>query len=372
MVFILIIFFKDTQFLKPKPPQDDTISQFYANTIALSPIQLSPFRYYEKNGKFSLVLDQSFDFDSVLRIKKKRKYFYKDNIASKRKELIEYIWKGKGLPKRIPNTIEEDIIDLRYETLNNLEKIDRLVIEMDYGVNSISYLLHPVNPNNKLIVYHGGHSGDPINRNKTMQSFLDEGYTLLTFTMPLFGMNSQPVIKNLGKFTEHESFPLLDTEEFTSIKFFLEPIYVSLNYINENYDFCEIYMTGLSGGGWTTTIYSAIDTRIDKSYPIAGSLPLIYPVAGRDYEQLVSIYFDIADYLDLYIMASHKRKQIQILNSQDSCCFRGILYEMLPYENKINEILSGEGEFKVHIEPNDKHSITDNVVNLILEDMRDS
>lgn len=32
-------------------------------------------------------------------------------------------------------------------------------------------------------------------------------------------------------------------------------------------------MAGLSGGGWTTTYASAIDTRIRRSFPIAGSVP---------------------------------------------------------------------------------------------------
>ena len=33
-------------------------------------------------------------------------------------------------------------------------------------------------------------------------------------------------------------------------------------------------MIGISGGGWTTTVYPAIDTRISESFSVAGSLPL--------------------------------------------------------------------------------------------------
>ena len=33
-------------------------------------------------------------------------------------------------------------------------------------------------------------------------------------------------------------------------------------------------MAGLSGGGWTTTLVGALDPRIDRLYPVSGSLPM--------------------------------------------------------------------------------------------------
>ena len=54
----------------------------------------------------------------------------------------------------------------------------------------------------------------------------------------------------------------------------MEPITVSLNYLDEEYDFSSYYMIGISGGGWTTVIYSAIDDRISNSFSVAGSYPL--------------------------------------------------------------------------------------------------
>jgi hypothetical protein len=85
-------------------------------------------------------------------------------------------------------------------------------------------------------------------------------------------------------------------------------------------------MIGLSGGGWTTNLISAIDDRIKYSFNVAGSIPLYYRNAGSigDIEQfLPQLYRDIAGYPDLYVLgASGKgRKQVHILNRQDNCCF---------------------------------------------------
>lgn len=55
-------------------------------------------------------------------------------------------------------------------------------------------------------------------------------------------------------------------------------------------------MVGLSGGGWTTTDYSALDPRITLSLPVAGSLPLDVPIgrSGRDTEQYLAPFYDLA------------------------------------------------------------------------------
>ena len=40
---------------------------------------------------------------------------------------------------------------------------------------------------------------------------------------------------------------------------------------NQGYE--DVYLAGLSGGGWSTTFAAAIDPRIVASFPIAGSVP---------------------------------------------------------------------------------------------------
>jgi hypothetical protein len=85
-------------------------------------------------------------------------------------------------------------------------------------------------------------------------------------------------------------------------------------------------MVGLSGGGWTTNLLAAIDERIKYSFSVAGSMPLYYrsDASMGDIEQfLPELYRDIAGYPDLYVLGAYGkgRKQVQILNRKDDCCF---------------------------------------------------
>jgi hypothetical protein len=115
------------------------------------------------------------------------------------------------------------------------------------------------------------------------------------------------------------------------MKFFLEPIAVSLNYLQTRAaaDQFPVYrdfsMIGLSGGGWTTVVYAAIDPRIKLSVPTAGSLPLYlrFPASEGDTEQNLAPFYSIAGYPDLHVMGSYglDRQQVQVLNRHDDCCF---------------------------------------------------
>ena len=79
---------------------------------------------------------------------------------------------------------------------------------MEYGISSYPNLFHPVEKNNKLLIYHQGHAGDFILGKKTISYFIDKGYTVMAFSMPLHGSNNSPdlEIKNFGviKFDSHD------------------------------------------------------------------------------------------------------------------------------------------------------------------------
>ena len=57
------------------------------------------------------------------------------------------------------------------------------------------------------------------------------------------------------------------------MRYFVEPVVLTANYALTHLNYTRIYMAGLSGGGWTTTLAPAIDKRIVGSFPIAGSVP---------------------------------------------------------------------------------------------------
>ena len=307
----------------------------------------------------------------------------KEDIINKKEALVDFIWKGEGFPiSKMPNKIQKNVIDSRYENLVNLKRIDQINILMEHEVNSISYLFIPENSNNILIIYHEGHAGDFYKGKKTIQFFLENGYTVLAFSMPLLGMNNQPIIEldNLGtiKLISHEHFRFIESTEFSPIKYFVEPIAVSLNYIDKEFDFDSYYMVGISGGGWTVTLYSALDDRIVQSYSVAGSVPIYLrstPMNRGDYEQWLPDLYRITNYLDLYIMSSYgeDRKFIQIFNQYDTCCFAGDHYKSYENEIKMKISMLEKGKFEIYLDDtHKKHQISEYALQVMIGIMENS
>ncbi|PBO85636.1 MAG: hypothetical protein COA77_03410 [Thaumarchaeota archaeon] len=319
---------------------------------------------------------ETYDISSLIQIDNK------EILLEKRNELINYIWK-QDLSRldKLPNKIESNFIDNRFSDISNLEKIEKISIVMDYGINSNIYHFIPKESNNHLVIYHQGHDGDFANGKNTIEFFLNNNYSVLAFSMPLLEPNNQPLIElsNFGpvKFTNHDYFKFLESEVFSPIIFFVEPIIVSLNYIEKQYNYNLIHMVGISGGGWTTVLSSALDTRISKSYPVAGSVPMYLRFNNvknmGDYEQMIPEFYQISGYLDLYVLGSigENRKQLQIFNENDPCCFSGIGYKTYEniIKNKVNQFDSGE--FDIILDTNNKkHSISKESLKKILDDMQ--
>ena len=318
---------------------------------------------------------EKFDASSIIEIETKK------DLNSKRTALINYIWKDQ-ISTKLPTNIEEHFIDDTFSDIKNLKRLDKITIEMEHGINSIAYFFTPYESNNKLIIYHHGHAGDFSLEKNTLASFLNNGYSVVGFNMPLIGMNNQPVIETSDfgpiKFISHNQFSLLESPKFSPIKYFVEPITLSLNYIDENYDFDSYYMVGLSGGGWITVLYSAIDERISESYSVAGSYPLHLRHETKnigDYEQLNPNIYRISNYLELYTMSSFgdNRKLVQLFTYNDPCCFQAELYDKFPYGNVIQDklaILGDQGKFSVFLDSStNQHEISDYALSLILDDM---
>ena len=301
------------------------------------------------------------------------------DILKKREALIHFIWKTESIPSSYPDIIEKNIFDERYSDIDNLKQIDKFTITMKHKVNSIVYLFHPKQSNDHLILYHQGHAGDFINGKQSIDYFLKNGYYVVAFSMPLLGMNEQPIIEieNLGvvKLFNHDQLQYLESENFTSISYFLTPIAYTLNYLDDHYNFKTYSMVGLSGGGWASTIYPAIDTRISKSFAVAGSLPISLRLNAQDigdYEQLHFELYKIANYPELYIMSSYgnDREFVQIFNKYDTCCFAGTLYEH--YEYEIKKVVSNlnNGKFSVILDDtHNEHKISGHTLKLVHENI---
>tara|TARA_Y100001936_G_C16073413_1_gene672334 strand:- start:1378 stop:2508 length:1131 start_codon:yes stop_codon:yes gene_type:complete len=362
---LVVIFIIGYSFGNEKLPFNESIKLFYKDTFQ---------KNSERNFESIESIFYETDVDSLIKIESS------DDILSKKNNLKNFIWKTQEMKYMSEPLVEKKIYDERFVNLDNIQQIDKLTIKMEYDVNSIAYVFFPENPNNELVIYHQGHSGDFFNGYETINQLLKNNYSVIAFSMPLLGGNNQPTVQvpNLGVITlkNHNNFQHLDTEDFSSIKFFVHPISISMDYLEKNHNFKNYHMIGLSGGAWVTTLYSAIDDRILKSYAVSGPLPrfLTVNVYGNegDYELNNSSLYNKANYLELFVMSSfgNDRLHMKIMNKYDPCCYYGVTYQTFEknIQNKMEKLDSGT--FKIHLDKiNKKHSISKESMNLILSSL---
>jgi hypothetical protein len=260
------------------------------------------------------------------------------DIKNKRLEIIRAIWGKDQIPDRSDVIVSANITS----PLNSgsfVSRVDKIEIPVNdpavkgyESVKDLAYLFVPAGRNNRLVILNPGHTctlkTDPVNDHgyrleETITGLLQAGYDVLAVFMPHVSdtscnLNHCNIINtDLGPGDHPATFGL---------RFFLEPEIVSLNYLLKHTRYQNVNMVGLSGGGWTTNLLAAIDERIKYSFSIAGSMPLYYRYGGSmgDIEQfLPQLYHDIAGFPDLYVLGGYGegRKQVQILNRHDDCCF---------------------------------------------------
>jgi len=250
-------------------------------------------------------------------------------ITAIRARLVNEIWGAEGFPRRLAQETTTGVSPALLESptpLVNLRQVDRYLVVTD-GNAVLPMVLRPTTPNGKLLMVGLGHStaGTLAQSAVTAQLVnlaLERGATVLFTPMPLGGTPA------------HDALGTHRTSTFNPVRYFLDPAIVALNtYLSQNPAPAEIIAAGVSGGGWATVLLAALDPRIEKSFPIAGSLPLGLRDPNRpsdygDWEQrLTGLSVDghtQLDYPDLYLMAtSDGRTQVQVNNDADTCCFYG-------------------------------------------------
>ena len=312
-------------------------------------------------------------------------------VLQTREALIQYIWGGAGFPgKRLPDTVITNITS-PVKQLSALARVDELRMELAPGLQGLAYHFLPNKSNRELVVVHHGHActldDDPSAEDvgyglqRTIAALLREGYGMLGVFMP----HMRP-----GDCTGGHAAMFESKTEGSPLKFFVEPTAIGLNYLKQksqadNFPKYEsFHMTGLSGGGWTTTIYAAIDPTIRVSVPVAGSIPLYLRSGGSvgDREQFEPTFYRLAGYPELYVLGAHgaQRRQVQILVRRDNCCFgeaqhdakvSGMDYEpaMRSYESRVQKTLkeTGSGEFRLEIDDSaPSHMISHHAIEKVL------
>jgi hypothetical protein len=289
------------------------------------------------------------------------------DVAARRQALIDFVWGGGGVPTRLPAHVEEN--DLAPFPIAGLARLDTLVIQMEGGHVGYAHHLIPSLPSTRLVVVALGHLptfqdypspfGVDTGTQRSIEALLRARFSVLVVYMPRTAIFQTRL--SVNDYGRHQTIVDSSVTQGSSIKFFVEPIAVSLNYLRTQAavgqfpQYQHVDMIGLSGGGWATTLYSAIDSTISTSIQIAGSLPLYLrdPIEG-DAEQMLPPLYSQIGYLDLYALAASGpgRLHLQILNRRDNAAFGQFAVRPSPstydadlreYEARVVAAVAGSG-----------------------------
>lgn len=274
-----------------------------------------------------------------------------DDEVAARQILIDAGW-GETLPTSVPLDVTPALEDL--EGLSEPESVEAW--QSSYG--TLIYVLSPEVPNGRAVIVHQGHASYEARWSGGVGTLIDhllaQGFTVAAMQMPLRGWNT-------GEWDSHAEI-IADLGD-AALAQFVGPVIEVVNRLEDEFE--DISMVGLSGGGWTTVLAAAIDVRIKRSAPVAGSLPIRFRDA---YKEKVCAYFagdeqddfsfyDAWTYEDLYVLgASAGRRQVQINNQYDPCCFYGMSSSL--YAPLVSEAASGAWGF--HLDSSHKsHKISE-------------
>jgi hypothetical protein len=312
-----------------------------------------------------------------------------------RKRVIEYMWGGSGLPAEMSTSesvysrggeLPADLVGLNKI---HLESADRLTANLDYRYRATMYLLHPADMRNakRLAIVSHGHA-DYVNRfnagvGTLIDHLLKNGFTVLSMEMPLFGWNTNgfydaPGHEGWWTPPNHDSLvnALEGSHGKSALRFFIEPVVHGINHFAGTCaDYTDISMIGLSGGGWTTVLAAAVDSRIKTSVSVSGSMPIYarryYPGSMGDAEQLLpALYRDRASYLDLYTLDScgNSRRHVQCINQYDNGCFYGVSHRT--WEKNVKDAVTsiGAGTYECYLDslPH-SHQISNNAIHNVID-----
>lgn len=301
------------------------------------------------------------------------------DIEILRNKLIKIVWDEEGIPfNKSPEKVIYNYQDTLFRNFQNLKSVECIIDSLEYGFKSVMFHLIPgKNDKGELMIFHHGHEEkEYIMGLESYQALLNAGYHVLSVHMPLKGRNNSPVLNSPTadkvNSINHDILMYLDK----AYTLFFEPIRVAINHLQKENQFRRINMMGLSGGGWTTQLYAAMDTTIKNTYSIAGSVPICVRIFNPsdlgDLEQYNPQIYSKISYSEIYCMGAIgvNRRQIQILNTYDPCCFK---YESSEYyRDAVSSLVTevGPGYFKVVEDSTHReHKISAFALNYILKDL---
>jgi hypothetical protein len=237
-------------------------------------------------------------------------------LATARTTLINEVFSGGvGLPTDLAT---KAIDGSPFTTVTGLNKVEKLTIPGDAAAKPRLWTPNSARTDVVALIW-AGHAGTAAQnglRDYALQPFITAHVPTVTMVLP-DGPNDYTSGDPTTHGTDHPPYE----------KWARQAV-VSINTLLNLYPGAKVIMTGISGGGWATTLCAALDTRITNSVQFVGSLPeFIY--VNVDYEQWLTQIS--ANYLDLYLLAAaNGRRHIQVLHENDEAGFNRAAYGSRP------------------------------------------
>ena len=161
-------------------------------------------------------------------------------------------------------------------------------------------------------------------------NFAKRGIFALSLSWVGFGELAQPE-------NGHDYAADLDLVGANALGFFYLAMRRGLDYLASlpQVDTRRLGVTGLSGGGWQTTILGALDQRVAVSVEVAGigalQSNLVRPLDTDEIEENATDLTQNEDY-PFFVAIRAPRPTLLIHNSEDDCCFRAALVKPYIYD----------------------------------------
>jgi hypothetical protein len=246
-----------------------------------------------------------------------------------RADIVKFVWPS-GRPLSDPLTKQSD---------NSFPSTELWTLTMKHGIVSRMFFVRARSADAScLFIYHDGHGHPtrsltalPIVRT-LVERFTSRGCDVLLLSMPLYRDNHDERFQSKQP---HDELRAFETSDFSPLSYFIDPVIRAIDEATKRHTYARIGMSGLSGGGWTTTFAGAVEPRIKYLYAVAGSMPFAVDVPpelvlGRnvsslrgDYEESHFIFREVADYLDFYLLDVYGpgRRAINFYLQKDDRCF---------------------------------------------------
>ena len=307
-----------------------------------------------------------FIFIKLMTITANKKFSNKDILEMRNLILNEYILD----PKQITYFEKPGLIEsIEFNTFP--DESSKIIGVNFYNINNYSIIEYSKyhSKKKKLLIYNQGHKGNPYNYDyfiNIKEHYKQKGFDIMSLSMSNLGYNEESV-----------SFPLIDLESDSvhgiyhkfydhaypnkkPLSLMLSGNYYLIKKILSDHAYEEVYMVGMSSGGWYTTFLSSIIPEIKASYVFSGTRPIFFKIfQGNegDWELTGSKIYEKIDYWDLYLLSTidkfnkQNRKHFQVYNQHDD--YFASVGTMI---KKASENL-GSSNFKVELLTIDEHII---------------